>query len=293
MLRRRIQNLRIVRREHDRERPLPPFLQLARRHARKKQRINLNIPRIPAAPVVFRQQRALASRIKQIRIRRMRRDIPALSAAHRVQPAPRRTPRIARIPLVLARHAQRRVVLLCPAHVIRHVFRRRHVIQLRRRVILRRPRLPAVQRNVRPAVVAVDHPQTVIRIDPQIVVIPVRRLQRLIRLPPVRRLEKRRIHHINQILHLRIRVNARIIKGALPHLPVVAHLRPLRAAVVGRINPAVFRLHNRVNPVAVRARNRHPDLPDDPRRQPLVPRNLLPRIAAVRALVKPAVRPPA
>ena len=49
MLRRRVEHLRIERRKHDRERPLPALLQRARGHAGEEQRIHLHVAHLAGA----------------------------------------------------------------------------------------------------------------------------------------------------------------------------------------------------------------------------------------------------
>ena len=68
------------------------------------------------------------------------------------------------------------VVLLRSVHVIQKLVVGRHVVELRRRlVVLRRPALSAIHSDRRPAIVAVNHSRRIYRIDPQSVMIAVRR----------------------------------------------------------------------------------------------------------------------
>ena len=85
------------------------------------------------------------------------------------------------------RHRDRAVVLLRGVEPVRLPVVRDHVVVLRRRlVVLRRPRLPAIFGDCRAAVIAFDHAIGVLRINPQIVTVAMRRIQCLERLPAIR-----------------------------------------------------------------------------------------------------------
>src|SRR5215475_1150125 len=84
MLRRCVQNIRIVWREYNRKGPLPSFLQSACRHAGKEQWIYLDVTSMTCRTIEASQQSALAAGIKKVRIPRMRSNVAALAAADRV-----------------------------------------------------------------------------------------------------------------------------------------------------------------------------------------------------------------
>ena len=71
------------------------------------------------------------------------------------------------------------VVLLRAANVIRNVNGRGYVVKLRGRILLAGPGFTAVDRNIRAAVVRVDHALRIVRRDPQIVLIAVPRAKLL------------------------------------------------------------------------------------------------------------------
>src|SRR5207249_11611922 len=74
-------------------------------------------------------------------------------------------------PAAGAAHA--RVVLLRTTHAVGEVIRRRDVVELRRGVVLIAPRLAAVERHVRTAVVPFDHTLRIVGGDPYVVVVAV------------------------------------------------------------------------------------------------------------------------
>ena len=148
VLRRRVQRLRIGRRDDDRKRPLESLGDVRGREAHRIVRPDVDRAALAGPAVDARQQAAVAAGVEDVDVPRVGRDVAALAAADRVQLAG-----------AAARHAGGRVVLLRAAHVIRHVRGREDVVELRRRIVLIGPALAAVGRHVRAAVVAVDHPR--------------------------------------------------------------------------------------------------------------------------------------
>ncbi len=205
-------------------------------------------------------------------------DVAALAAAGRVEdrvgpsaaaagPAHRR----------LARHARRAVVLLRAAHVIGDVAGRRHVVELRRRIVLAGPRLTAVDRDVASAVVGADHPFRVGRVDPHVVVVAVRRPdRRLPRLAAIGGLVELHVQPVDGVLLLRIREDVRVVERALPQVAVLAHPRPRRPGVVRHERAAVLGLDLGVDPVRVGSGHRHADLADRALGHARIPRDLGP-----------------
>src|SRR6185436_8978640 len=75
-----------------------------------------------------------------------------------------------------AEDAQRRVVLLRAEDAVREVAVRGDPVDLRGRLaVLRRPGAAAVDRDVHAAVVRLDHAQGIAGVDPQVVIVAVRR----------------------------------------------------------------------------------------------------------------------
>src|SRR5690349_21024981 len=130
----------------------------------------------------------------------MRRDVAAFSAAHAVTgdgapPAPAS-------PAAGARHADRGAVLLRAADMVWNIARGGHVVKLRGGVLLAGPRLSAVDGDVAAAIVAVDHALRIGGVDPQVVVVPVRRPKLAIRLAPIGGFVEARVQDVNRVLAL-------------------------------------------------------------------------------------------
>src|ERR1019366_3111305 len=106
-------------------------------------------------------------------------NVAALTAAHLVHPCALRLHRVMKVAATLAGYADGCVVLLRAAHLIRNISCRCHVVELRRGIVLRGPRLAVVYRDCATAVIRLHHAPRVVRIDPHIVVVTVWLLDRL------------------------------------------------------------------------------------------------------------------
>lgn len=219
----------------------------------------------------------------------MGRDVAAFAAAGLVLQGGHARASSAAAPGHRAGDADRRIILLRAADVIRNVARGGHVIQLRGRIRLSGPCLAAVDGHVRAAIVRFDHALGIVRGDPEVVIIAVRRADDLERFPGVGGLEERRVQHVDRILLLGIGVDARIVERALPQAPVFIDAIPCRARVVGAEQAAVLGFDHRVDAIRV-GRHRHADLADNAIRQPRLARDLRPGIAAVRRFIEAAQR---
>ena len=190
VLRRGVEHVRIDGREDDRERPLPALLHRARRLAREEARIRAHLAQLAGAAIEPREERCRCSRRRRrcrsssgrARCSRARRRPAVVAAARRCRGRHRRRPPPR---LVAARHAQRAVVLLRAADVIRHVLGRDHVIELRRS---ENPGRPGALRDVARCSVTAPPPSLpsttcfgVVRIDPEVVVIAVRAVADVLR----------------------------------------------------------------------------------------------------------------
>src|SRR5256884_4893780 len=122
-----------------------------------------------------REDRAFVVGVNDIRIARIGNDIAALPAADGVPVAA-----VNKAAITARLDAHRRVVLLRAVNTIEKIVVRRDVIELRGRlVVLRGPISAAVNRDGGTAVVAVDQAIGILRIDPQSVMIAVRRVEAL------------------------------------------------------------------------------------------------------------------
>ena len=227
LLRRGVDRLLVDRREDDRERPLEAFGDAFRSVAHRVVGPDVDVALLAGAAIEARQQAAVAAGVIDVGIERIRRDVAALAAADVV------VIRVLPEAAGLARHARRRVVLLRAADLIRDVRGQEHVVELRGRIVLIRPRLPAVDADVRAAVVRFDHAVRIARRDPHVVVVAVRHAHVRDRLAGVGRLVDVDVQDPDGVLDLRIGVDARVVERALADVAVVVDLLPRRARVVG------------------------------------------------------------
>ena len=293
-LRGRVEHVGIGVGEDDRVGPLPALLDVLGRLAREEAGISADFLQLAGALVVAGQETAVVGAGKeQVFVRRMRGDVARLAAADLVGGHWRDAAEAAR-QVGVARHAQRRVVLLRPAHVERHVGGGDHVVELRRREVLFAPGdLTRSGRRVEgdgaAAVVAVDHVLGVVGIDPQVVVVAVRAVaHRDQRLAGVGRTEQGRVLHVDDVLVVRVGEHVRVIEGALAHAAGRVHQLPAGAGIVGHEQAAVLVLDERVDAVAVGARHGHADASHHAGGQAWGARDLGPVFAAVGGLEEAA-----
>ena len=164
---------RVVRRDHDRVGPLKAILRVRGVVAHRVVRPWIEVPLKTGFDVLSGEETAVRSREHDVGRVGPHRDVAALAAADVVPVADVDS---AALP---AGAAQRRVVLLRAADAIREMVGRSHVVELPGRLVLLRPRFPAVERHVRAAVVRLDHSLRVVGRDPEVVVVAMRNLDRL------------------------------------------------------------------------------------------------------------------
>ncbi len=276
--------------EH-RERPLKAVAMLGRRRAHAvRLRPHADHPLLAGAMVVVDQAPVAGAGADgaahdDVRIAGLHRDVAALAAAG-LHPLRRRDGAAMRV----ARHPHRPVVLLRAVDVVRLLVVRAHVVELRGRLVVdRRPRLPAVEAHARAAVVGLDHPPRVLRIDPEVVVVAVRRGELAERLAAVGRFPQRVVRDPDRVHVLRIREHVHVVPGTSAQPRVFADALPRRARVVRAEQRAVVGFHHRVHAPAVRGRHDDADAPEHAARQTGVAGDVGPRVAAVGGLPQPGV----
>ena len=289
-LRTRVEPVLVERREHDGESPLPAVRQRARRFAGEEPRIDLDVADLAVRPVVPGQQRALAAGVEHIEVRRMLRDVSALAPAGRVVPAAPRPPRLHVVP-ALAGNAHRGVVLLRSAHMVGKVVGDIHMVQLGGHIRLAGPGLAAVHRDIAAAVVRVAHPLWIVGIDPEVVLVSVRRTDHMVEgFAAVVGAVEAGIERVHPVRIHRVGVHPGVVEGALAEFPLVVREPPGGAPVVGAEHAAFGRFHDGPHPIRIRRGNGDPDLADGPFRHSRVLRQLDPGVAAVVGAVEPGIR---
>src|SRR5262249_39723911 len=138
---------------------------------------------------------------------------------------------------------RRAQVLHGAADVVRHAVVGVDVIELRDGRGRGVPALAGVGRDVHAAVVAVDHPPRVGRVDPQVVVgAVVRAVHGAEGAAAVDALEQRDVRGPDDVSVLRIHGERGVVPGPLPQVVVCRGQPPALAAVVGAVEAALFGL---------------------------------------------------
>ena len=182
-------------------------------------------------------------------------------------------------------------VLLRPVHAIGKLLIGFDLIDLRGGLVhLSGPGDAAVGGDVRPAVIRLDHEVRVVGVDPEIVIVAVRRVQRLESPAAVGGLEEAFIVHEDRVRVLRMCVNVRVVEGPAQEALLVRLAAPCSAGIVGTVQSALVpgRFDERVDTFWIRRGNVEIDLPDEPLRQ--TADELGPCLAAVDGLVDARAR---
>ena len=157
--------------------------------------------------------------------------------------------------------AEGRVVLLRAVDAVGHLRIGGDVVELGRGLVVEGgPRGTAVEGDAGAAVVALDHAPRVARVDPQVMVIAVRRGHRRKGAAAVGRLPALQVEHPDGVGILRVGVEVHVIPGAPPQLAVFAEPLPRLAAVIRAEQRAVLGLDQRPDAVRFGGRDGHADL---------------------------------
>ena len=281
---RHVQRTRIVRREHERVRPLKSVLVILHPRAVYEFWPNGYDFALPSSMVVSVQRVAAARRASDgageydVRIFRMYGDLTALGTSNEI--AVREEDRsLFEIP---TRRTDRAIVLLRGVQTIRVLVIRVHTVELSRWLIVdRRPGRAPVERNARPSVVPLDHAHGIRRIDPQIVVVSMRGRYFSERAPSVRRLPAFQIQHPYRFRILRVCEDVRVVPGTLKELGGVGGQFPRFPPVVGAIQAPVFRLDDRPDASEHRGGNCYPHTSLQSAGKPFAFGDVVPGVAAV------------
>ncbi len=161
----------------------------------------------------------------------------------------------------------------------------RDVVELRGRLVEDGgPVAPAVEGDAGAAVVALDHPVGVLGVDPEGVVVAVRRRDGREGLAAVGRLPAGQVEDPDGVGVARVGDDVHVVPGAAAQLVVVGEALPALAEVVRAEERAVLRLDQRPDAAGARGGGGDAELAEPARRQPLDPRDLGPAVAAVSRL---------
>ncbi len=203
-----------------------------------KLRVFLDLLAFPRGLHPFFDNPLVASSIDHIGVIGVKSEICAFTACHRIPVLPVDT-----LVAGTADDGNGRVVLLPPIDIIREPVVRNDPVKLGRRLVfLGTPGLTAVSGDIGPAVIGIDHDPVVLRVDPQVVVIPVGRCDGLKCFSPVDGACHRGIQHIDALRVLRVRKNLHIIPGAGHIDPVLVDLPPGFTPVVRPVDTCLLPL---------------------------------------------------
>ena len=285
-VRRLVDDFRVVRRHHDDGLPREAVLDLVGMVAVAVLGIDppaLRLARLDVEPLDF----SLARAPDDLPVGR-RPDAAGL-AARRLRPRLRRVIEAERHGRH-ARHHQRRVVLLRAVEVVRMPLVDADHVDLGRRLVQdARPRASAVRRDVRAAVVALDRVERVIGIEPDAVVVAVRRRDGRERLAAVRGLEQPERVHPDFFGVFRVHVHVVEVERTRAQVRRAVDQLPGRTGIVRAIQAALRarRLDHGVDGRRAAARDVDVDLADQHARE--ARRELLPGVSAVGRLVDAAL----
>ena len=162
-----IEHVRVVRGDQERRRPLEAVLPFPGRMPVRTVGPGVDDPKEAGLVIDARQEAGVVPAVRDVgivgprlHVSRFPRHVVPLSPIDPGRPA--------------AGPAHAAVVLLRTAHLVGEMVRRRNVVELRGGVVLVAPRLAAIERHVRAAVVPFDHAPWIVGGDPHVVVVAVR-----------------------------------------------------------------------------------------------------------------------
>ena len=162
------------------------------------------------------------------------------------------------------------------------------MVELRSRlIVLRGPGLAAVGGDGCAAIIAVDHPPRVFWINPQAVIVAMRRTQRNESTAAISGARQGSVQDVNRVHRFRIGKDVIEIPGTLRVIGVLVDARPGVAAIVGPIDAATLGLDQRINALRIAARDRYANASEHAFREAFA-LQLLPRAAGIGRFVKPA-----
>ena len=313
-LRRHEQHSRVQRRKNNRVRPLPALLDLLRRLARVEPGIRIHFARHSGAPVELVQIGAVVrAGVEEIGVARIGADVAGLSATCNVRyshaarrdisrsysattstdsAAPAAQTEGSRIPVV--RNAERGIVLLRPADVIRDVLGGDDVVKLLGGERLIGPAPSGVRRYRTSSIIRHHEMRRIVAVDPEIVKVAVRSVvDRGHRLPRILRPKHRRILHVDHVLLLGIGEDVRVVEGPLANVALVIGQYPRSACIIAFEQAPLLVLDQRIDPIRVGPRHGDTDASHQSIRHSRVAGDLDPAFTTVGALEQAASRPSA
>ena len=261
--------------------PPEPVVDVGRTPAVVRLGVRGDVPHLPVA-VVVPVHPVVISRIDDVRVLGIHRDVTVFAPADGV-------------PVLDADAAEiradgdgdRRVVLLRGVEPVGRLVVGGHMVHLRRRLIEQtRPRAAAVEAHRAAAVAPVDHPQGIRGVDPQVVVIRVRREHALEGFAAVRRFPEEDVEDEDRVLIAGAGDDVVVVPRTLEEVGVLVHADPRLPRVIGAEDPLLpaRRVDDRPQAIGVPWRDGDPDPSLEAGRETGVVGQFGPGVAAVRAL---------
>src|SRR5581483_592465 len=158
-----------------------------------------------------------------------------------------------------------------------------------RLIVLLSPGRPAIHRDRRPAVVAVDQAARIARIDPERMMIPVWGGQQLEVLATVGGAEGTGVEHVDGIACDRVGEDVRVVPGPLAKAVVLVDAAPVGTAVIRAEDTALLRFDRCIDALAVCPRDGDADAAQRGSRKPMA-LDLLPGQAVIRGAIQAGAR---
>ena len=214
--------------------PLEPVLQVLRGLAEGELGIGHHVLALSGLTVHPVDVAAVATGVAQLRVVGVEGDVAALPAAHGDPLSLRGQPSGAGRP---GRDADGAVVLLGPIHAVREAVVGDHPVELRRGlVVVGAPGLSVRQGDLRPAVIGDGQVVGVLRVDPEVVRVPVRDPDPGEGLAPVDRPVRARVQGVDGIRVLRVGEDVNVVERPLGEVVGVGGLPPRLAGVVRTVH---------------------------------------------------------
>src|SRR5579864_5356579 len=145
------------------------------------------------------------------------------------------------------------VVLLRAVDVVGRAVVGDHVIELRGRlIVLATPGFAAVEGDGDAAIVGTDHAPGISRINPETMIVSVRKLELVEGAAAVGRAIGIHVHHVNRVGILRVRDDVHVVPRTLNETVAAVYELPVVATVVGAIEAALRSFDEGVDAIGVR-----------------------------------------
>src|SRR3990172_2206896 len=148
------------------------------------------------------------------------------------------------------------VVLLRAINVVGEIIVHRHPVKLGCGLVLFCPAIAAVEGDVSPTVVTIDHSIRIVRSNPKVVIVSMRNANVGISLSSIIGFIEASVENVDRIDTFWISIDARVIPRALPQPTLIVDTRPRFAAILGAEHATVFGLDYRPNSIRIGRRDR-------------------------------------